>query len=367
MSREATEDTPETIQLSEISINGPGNSKTHFLGIPHDTFSMKHRWNQIATNPAYATLNPVNEEEHAAPFHKAVKQFSASFTKRYQYLRENRKLIPDQLAAGEFGLDTSHLPDAGLGDQYMARRQDALIARILTLRSVTDFFPVRYHVQDREMITNAYFDEISQAYQTGEVWKGDMKLEPEWGHVDDAMVKTLFGPMKEIERKYIGYLNTDGSDPVKWSMIEFALLGLYKNILNEQNKRRMLGIYVKPEKKKPGSYLNASTGIIYTLIRYHHENRFLLHDDLTYREYDKTDILDSVQEFVEDIQTTLTEDQDLSGKILYLNYNHQPWWKKNIRRAYGQETDFKGPDSYLNKVPDTDVSIKWLPNLGQLN
>ena len=47
--------------------------------------------------------------------------------------------------------------------------------------------------------------------------------------------------MKEIERQYIGYLNTDGSDPIKWSMIEWQLLNIYTALVNEQNERRIFG------------------------------------------------------------------------------------------------------------------------------
>lgn len=48
-------------------------------------------------------------------------------------------------------------------------------------------------------------------------------------------------------------------------------------------------------------FLNASTGIIYTLIRYFHENKILLHDDKTYRVYTKENMVDAVREFVADI------------------------------------------------------------------
>lgn len=366
VSKHATPDTPTETLNTEIKVNGPGTSKTHFLGIDSDMFSLKHRWNMVAVNPAYAKLNEVDEEEDGEKFRSAAVKFGRSLANRYTYLKANNMLDAKKLAAGEFGFDTSKLPDAGLGDQYMIRRQDALIARILEIRDVTEFFPVRYGIQDREMITNAYFTEVTQAYQKGEIWKGDMKLEPEFGYVDDAMIKVLFGTMKEIERQYIGYLNTDGSDPIKWSMIEFALLNIYKKMQYEQNERRIMGIYVKPESGVAGSYLNASTGIVYTLIRYFHENKLLLHDDSSYTNYDNTNMLDSVQEFIEDIQTSLPQNQQLKDKCLYLNVNHQSWWIKNIRAIYGKDTDFSGPNSYLNVVPDTSVPIKWLPNMGQL-
>ena len=132
---------------------------------------------------------------------------------RYAFLKINYLLYPEKLTSG-FTNDFSELADAGLGDQYVVLRQDALIARIITLENIYDLYPRRYGVQDRELMTNAFFTEISQAYQEGEVWKGSMELQPEMGYVDDAMAKVQFGSLKDLERKYIGYLNTDGSDPI---------------------------------------------------------------------------------------------------------------------------------------------------------
>ena len=245
-------------------------------------------------------------------------------------------------------------------------RQDQLIARVLSKRDLTQYFPVRYGIQDHDLVFNAFFTEVSQAYQQGEVFKGDMKLENEMGHVDDAMIKMKFGPMKDLERKYIAYLNKEGSDPIKWSMIEFCILNSLETAQVEQNKRRMRGIYVKPETGIAGSYLNSSTGLLYTLIRYHHENKILLHDDAAYRSYTQANMLDAVQEFHADVVASCTEDMDLDQHILYLNKTHQPWWIKNVRAKYGKDTDFTGPNSYLYVVPDTSQRIIWLPYLGQM-
>ena len=65
-----------------------------------------------------------------------------------------------------------------------------------------------------------------------------MSLQPEIGHVDDLMIKIQFTSMKEIERLYIGYLNTSGSDPIKWSMIEFTVMGLMKQALTSTTSAR---------------------------------------------------------------------------------------------------------------------------------
>ncbi len=231
---------------------------------------------------------------------------------------------------------------------------------------MTQYFPVAYGYQDRGLVFNAFFDEVSQAYQTGEVFKGGMKIENHMGYVDDAMIKMEWGPMKELERKYIGYLNKEGSDPIKWTMIEYQLLNTLTTAQVEQNKRRMRGIYVKPEAGVAGSYLNAGTGILYTLLRYVHQYDIKPHVDEAYRSYTQATMLPAVQEFLADVRSTVTEDMDIDQHVIYLNKNHQGWWIKNVRTTYGKDTDFNGPMGALNVVPDTTTHIIWLPYLGQL-
>lgn len=364
MAAKAVDDNPQTIIKKQLTVFGPGTTTTHLFGIEHPLFDMKKRWNIIANNPAYATLHTADEDTDGESFRAEVRNYGKSLAARYAFLKNNNLLIPEKLNSG-FTNNFSELTDAGLGDQYVVLRQDALIARIIVLQNVYDLYPRRYGVQDRELMTNAFFTEISQAYQVGEVWKGSMDLQPEMGYVDDAMAKVQFGPLKDLERKYIGYLNTDGSDPIKWGMIEWQLLQIYTQMVSEQNRRRIRGCYVKPETGKPGSYLNSSTGLIYTLVRYMHENTLLPHSDETYNDYTETTFLDAVIEFVKDVKATLDEDIDLEGFAIYLNKNHRDWWIANCRTKYGKDLDFTGPMSYVNVVPDMGIPIKWVPNMGQ--
>lgn len=350
--------TPTTMR-----INGPGTTAKYLFGIETPMFDMSKRWNKIAENPNYSSTDIEEGEEKA--FFQEVSVFSKSLAKRYEYLNKNHLLDPVKLAAGEFSTDFAGVGDAKVGDQYVIRRQDALIAHVLKARDLTQFFPIRYGIQDHDLVFNTFFDEVSQGWQEGEVWKGGMKLENEMGHVDDAMIKMKFGPMKKLERMYIGYLNKEGSDPIKWSLIEYCIVNTLETAQVEQNKRRIRGIYATPEKGVPSHFLNASTGLIYTLIRYYHENKILLHDDVTYRSYTKENMVDAVKEFVADIIEKCTEDMDLDQHVIYLNNLHQTWWKEGCRARYGKDLDFTGPDSYLNVVPDTTLHIKWLPYLGQ--
>ena len=368
MTEKASPDVPaQTIRTSPLNLNGFGNTPEYLFGVEHPMFSMKERWNKISANPRAAAAMPeVDEQVDGVAFYKATCNFAKSLKNRYQYLQQNKMLDAPALAKGTYATNYDGVDNAGVGDQFIVLRQDALIARVLQLRDLTQFFPVAYGYQDRGLVFNAFFDEVSQAYQAGEVFKGGMKIENHMGYVDDAMIKMEWGPMKELERKYIGYLNKEGSDPIKWTMIEYQLLNTLTTAQVEQNKRRMRGIYVKPEKGVAGSYLNAGTGFIYTLLRYVHQYDIKPHTDEDYRSYTQATMLPAVQEFIADVRSSVTEDMDIDQHCVYLNKNHQSWWIKNVRTTYGKDTDFTGPLGALNVVPDSTIRIIWLPYLGQL-
>lgn len=360
--KSAPDEPTAVVRGSVIGFTGTAPTEKFLFGIDNEFFSLEKPWNKVGT-PGFTLPN---DKKTAAAFGTELESFSSSLQSRYNYLQKNNQLNPEKLASGEFATDFSQVTSMKGGDQYLIRRQDAIIARVLSIRQLTQYFPVRYGIQDRDVIFNAFFGETSQAYQSGEVYKGDMEIQPEMGYVDDAMIKMKFGPMKELERMYIGYLNREGSDPIKWSMIEFAVMGALENSQREQNMRRMKGIYVKPETGVAGSYLNAATGVLYTLIRLFHEHKLLLTDDESFRTYDEATMLDVVQAFHAEILAKVSEDMSLENHVMYLNENHKQWWISCIREKYGNQQDFTGPGSYMNVIPDTDMHIIWLPYLGQL-
>lgn len=361
LSKQPVPDTPPTVNASTLSPNGPGNTDAYFCGIEHPIFSMEHRYNQIALNPAIAQTKPLNatmEKKVGTEFRAQLSDYAASVSGRINELRQANVLNPQLLAAG---VSVGISPE-GLGDQYLTRRTDLLIARLAGIQNVYDIFPRRFGVQDREVMINAFFGDFSQAYQKGGIWKGNVDLQPEICYVDDAMFKTLFNSMKEIERQYIGYLNTEGSDPIKWTMIEWVMLNISTKLIEEQNQRKILGIYVKPEDGKPGHTLNAGTGVYYTLLRYYNEGKITLIDNPAYSSYTSgATMVECVTNLLLELSQVVP---DIKKYEVILNANHQAMWKGGVRAIYGKDTDFTGPQGDF--VPDHQNRIRWCPYEGQL-
>lgn len=333
------------------------------FGIEDPMFSMDHRWNKITANPAFAAANPVtaiNDETSVKKgFAAQLTQFGKNLAARYFELKQQNLL--GQIKSADFSVDYTEL-QSQFKNQYVVRRMDALIAQILMSKSINDMFPVRSGVQDIDVITNVLFAEVSSAWQAGKIFKGAANLQPEYGHVDDASIKVLFPPLTDMERQYIGYLNTEGSNPVKMSMIEWYAMNMLTQAIQEKYVRAVRGIYVKPETGKPGSYLNAATGILHTLIRYQNQFKLLAHDASAYASYTDATMFATVQAFIKAVTESLT-DQEIEDYTICLNGRHRHWFIANLRDEFGQDTDFTGPQSYANVFPDFNIRIYWMPNM----
>lgn len=354
--------TIENDNPKKIGMKVEGFALTHTdkyaFGIEHEMFDAAKRWNKITINPKVATLESPSEEDEKA-FQKEVNAFSKRLASRYAFLKENNLLDPQKLMVAS----TMDISEVGttLGNYYVVRRTDALIARLLMIPNIYDFFPRRYGVQDMDVINNVLVGEVSQAWQKGKVFKGAIEVKPEMGHVDDVSIKLQFEPLVDIERNYLGYKNTEGSDAIKFGMIEYYAMVVLEKALIEQNKRKVMGCYVKPETDKPGLAINGSTGIIFTLIRYFHQYKMQLFADAAFETYDSTDYLDTVLALLAEFAEKIGDDS-IEDYTLVLNKKHKPWWVQNIRTKYGKDSDFAGPKSGF--VPDYDLPIYWLPAMG---
>ncbi len=356
----------------EIKFNATGaglvHSETHLFGINNAIFAVDRRWNKLFLNPAAIHTFGEASNEEKDRFFTDFSGFARSVASAVNALHKTGQLSKEVLR-NSANPDLTALTNAGLGDQFVQFRVRELIARVLELPDPFGIFPMRSGIQDRDLITNAFIGELTQAWQDSETsLKGSSALEPEMGYVDDAMILSKFGSFKDMERKYIGYLNTNGSDPIKWGMIEYFMLLYMMQARKEQFQRVIRGIYLKPVAGTPGHYLNASTGQINRMLLYHIEKKLRGLEDASLATYDNTGtvLLDAVIEFSSWLKDNLDPlgvevEQNLA---IFLNKNHRPWFRAGYRSKYNLHGDFDGIED--TKVPDTELRIIWVPNMGSL-
>lgn len=347
----ARSDSPEDTVRHSVNVFGRAHTATHIFGIEHPMFAMDRRWNRI-TRYGRQLEDPTEEDKEA--FMDEFRKYSRSLSKRYAELYQMGVITPGKL--GE--VNYSSLKDAGLGEQFLVRRQDALIARIIMIPTLDHIFPRRSNIQDGELLTNAFFGEFSQAYQAGEVSKGSVQLEPELAKVHDAMFKYLFESLKWIETQYIGYLNTSGSDPVKWNMIEWLILNISTKLQQERNYRVINGYRIEPVKGEIAHANFAAFGVIHRLYSYVEGRKVLPFTDEEVNDYTSANIGDVFEEFVEKVAAVVDNLQDFA---LYANKKHEPWFKAWYNSKYGGNADYSGVQ---NRVTNYDVPIIWVPNMG---
>lgn len=353
LAAKAQKDAPVAVVSPSLNIAGRAHTSKHLFGIEHEMFSMDKRWNRVTR---YGAQVETPSDDDARSFFADFRDYASKFAKRYNELHKLGLITVGKL--GE--VDYSALKDAGLGEQFVVRRQDELISRIVMLPSLDGIFPRRSNIQDEEVLTNAFFGEFSRSYQPGETSKGSMKLIPEKAKVHDAMFKYRIESFKWIERQYIGYMNTSGSDPIKWNMIEWLILNISTKLQQERNWRVINGYRIEPETDKTGNFNFAANGVVHTLFRYVEENKVLPFTGADVNGYTSANIGDVFMEFVEKVANEIP---NVSEYVLYANKQHEPWFKAWYTSKYGGNADFTGVQ---NKVPDYDVSIVWVPNMGNI-
>lgn len=346
-------DTPHAQVTGVIKAFGPHSDKFAF-GVQHPLFGLDKRYNRIA---ATHSINGEPSESDRLTLRSGISEYSEKLAARLQFHETNGTL--QDVIKGE--VDYSALTsDPEIGSRYLTVRMDALIARIMALPSLDGLFQKVSNVQSGLILTNVLFCETSQAYQAGRVFKGDVKFAPEKAVVDKVMAKIRFEDMSALETSYLQYLNTSGSDPVKWSMIEWIILKFSTVINNERNRRAVMGHYVAPQEGVAGPVLFGSTGIVHRLFGLYDEKKVLPFLGEDFRDYTSEDIGDVLILFAEELSKVRS---DAESFTIYANAKHKPWFMKWYRDRYGKDTDYKGV-SFV--VPDYNIPIKWVPGMDNL-
>lgn len=327
------------------------HTKDYAFGVKNDIFAAGKRHNAIAINGAIPQEEASEDEK--ATLRKDFGAYASSLAKRFQALTKSGKI--NTLASGA---DFSKLSNIDLNERYYEVRQDMLISRIVALPSLAGIFPTVSRVQSGQIFTNLIAKAVSQAYQAGRVFKGGVTFEPEKAFTDKVMAKVQFEDMSDLETSYLNYLNTNGSDPMKLSMIEWIILELATQLNNERNERSVMGYRVEPTAGVAGHENFAATGIVYRLLGfYYKEHKVLPFTDATLASYDATDMGEVLQAFAAELQKAYKRPKDL---IVYLNEAHKPMFNAWLNATYGKNTGFvPAPDT----IPNYGYRIKWVPNM----
>lgn len=354
LSKQGAEVKPVATVAATPSATGM-HTKEYAFGIQNPFFAASRRYNSILIN-GRIDGNPTDNDRKV--LETDAISYAEKLFERYGELRASGRLNLLKQAK----VDISQLSsDTEIGTRQFTIRQDMVIARIVSYPSLAGLFNTVSNIQSGQVITNVLFDEVSQAYQSGEVYKGNVDFQPEKAIVDKVMSKVRFEDMSALETAYLNYLNREGSDPVKWTLLEWLILSLAEKINSERIERSIRGCYVKPVKGESGPAILGSTGVIYRILSLYDSNKALPFDDEELADYDASNIGDVFQFFAKKI--SIRRPNDFKRFVIYANAAHQPMYMEWYSNKYGKNTDYTGTKDV---VPNYNMAIRWVPAMGDL-
>ncbi len=246
-----------------------------------------------------------------------------------------------------------------LGNQYRIRMQDRIQSFLVELPSVEKLFPVQSGYQDQAVLVNMFMsDDFSQAGNTGSTFanvvSGSYNFEPEILQMRDVMFAQKFTNLKAIEKQWIGYLNKEGSDTMKWSFIEYLLIEAGKKLHNERELRRVKGKYVAPTTNVKGTALGACNGL-YEFIKSKVANYQIKEFELG------LPTTSNIDTYVYDMISAIpAEIRDSGMLVLYMPSIWLAHYNKKLETVYGANTNYIGDINWVKEYPA--VKIEAVPN-----
>ena len=331
------------------------HSATHLFGIADEKMARGRWFNELT-----ATRKPVAEnitEAQRNDFNAAFSGYTTAVRERLEFLNANNligALDFGKLVRGEGNIDYSQLFNTA--GEYIVRRTDLILAYFRSLPSVGNIFPVVSNVQNKELAPTANFGSLSQGYRVGRVFKGNVKFAAEVYSVTDLMFKYNFANLIELEKQYIGYMNREGSNVIKWTFIEWILVNFGTILISEQNVRRVCGVRVPQQNVTANPANFGADGVLRAIERVEEDLKVLPFEE--FGAYGSSSILDTAEgmwdKFVESVPVA-------DGYKLFMNARHKRWYIRAYRSKYGADADFAGANAQLvDLAPD---NIVWVPNM----
>ncbi len=261
-----------------------------------------------------------------------------------------------------------------LGAFYRTRWSDRLQSFLVELPTITKIFKTESGHQDLDTLVNLWLGEFSQADNSAnsefdKVTKGSYEFGTETLRMYGVMFAHKFKSLKDLEKSWIGYLNREGSNPVKLSFIEYLLVETAKKLHNERELRYVNGVRKDPDPDKPGRAMEAADGV-YEFLRKRVEG----HIDFTPNGGTTGKTVYQIKPFnlphitaanigevfyqgTSQIPSVFRD----TGKIcLYIPSWMLPIYHKYNEAHYGQNVDYKAGITYVKEFPA--VKIITIPN-----
>lgn len=261
-----------------------------------------------------------------------------------------------------------------LGAFYRTRWSDRIQSFLVELPTITKIFPLSSGHQDLETLVNLFLGEFSQADSSAnsefdKVTKGSYEFGTETLRMYGVMFVHKFNSLKELEKSWIGYLNREGSNPVKLSFIEYLLVETAKKLHNEREQRYVNGVRKDPDPNAPGRAMEAADGI-YEFLRKRVEGYvdFTPNGGTTGKtvyqikpfNLPKITAANIGEVFYQGTAMIPSEFRDTGKICLYIPSWMLPVYHKYNEAHYGQNVDYKAGITYVKEFPS--VRIVTIPN-----
>lgn len=333
--------------LSEAAENDPGKGAQHQAGAPAQAFNLDDN-QQLAgiAGEMYSMESAYNQRARAA-------------------LLARRGIMLTAPAASS--TDYSRLQN-DLGAFYRIPWQERLQSLLFNLPTIESIFPLESGYQDLATLVNVWLGEFSQADNTASdfdnVVKGGYEFDNETLRMYSVMFAHKFTNLKELERTWIGSLNLEGSQPIKWSFIEYLLSETAKKLHNEREQRRVNGVRKDPDLNEPGKAMEAADGL-YEFIRKKVDGFVDVNNGNTVYQIKPfvlgTLSVANIGEKIYQATSQIPAEIRDSGQLrLYMPSHMIVWYHKYNEAHYGTNQDYKADIMYVKEYPS--VLIKAVPN-----
>lgn len=347
--------TANDVKMTGIVMGHASHTKTHLFGNECEFMSLSKWWNKVTATRKEVDLESLSDEDKDA-FKKEFNAYTQSLINRSEHLMTSnamgmldyRKMISGTMPF----VDYTDL-DARFGE-YTVRRQDVILAYFRNLPSVANIFPVQSGVRNKEVVPAVQFGELSQGYRKGRIFKGNVKFASELYWVNDVMFKYEFDDMIALQKRYVMDLSK-GSSVFQWTFIEWCVIWFGRQLFNEQQRRRVVGVRVPQQNVVANPAMFAADGVLRAIQRAEEELKVLPFDLSRYDPVTIVDYLEAIWDMVDDILPSM------EGIALYANMKHRKWYLRQFRKKYGTDSDFDGVKSSLIDV--SPVQIIWVPNM----